>query len=506
MVEIGDGHDPATCDPGDVRRARLVREALISGGLFDASDHGPPAVGGGVARHWRVAVHPFLLSRAQLATFEALGNQLLAFYGAWNQLYHDSAQARQAPWIARYLDAGKPDAVVRYGRMNRLRPLVPHVIRPDFIATERGLIMTELDSVPGGIGLTAAMSRAYGGGDATLSWPGGGSDGMVAGFARMLRGVQRDREGCVAIVVSDESNEYRPEMMWLATALREAGLDAACVHPRDVSFTEDGLWIAAPSGPRRVAVIYRFFELFDLPNIPKSDLILYSAKGGKVEITPACKPALEEKLALALLHHPVLEAFWRKSLGDDAFEALSTLVPKTWVLDPTPIPPTAVIPGLFVGGRVVNDWSQLASASQRERQFVVKPSGFSELAWGSRGVSIGHDLSEQDWRGVIETALASHATSPYVLQQFHKGRQIELPYLDGSGFATTPLRGRVRLSPYYFVVDGRAELAGILGTLCPLDKKVIHGMRDAIMAPCAVSSGQRSFGADWLGADWLGAR
>lgn len=249
-----------------------------------------------------------------------------------------------------------------------------------------------------------------------------------------------------------------------------------------------------------MAVVYRFFELFDLPNVPKSDLILYSAKSGKVEITPPCKPALEEKLALALLHHPVLEPFWRTSLGDDTFEALSVLVPRTWILDPMPIPPTAVIPGLSVGGRPINDWLQLASAPLRERQFVVKPSGFSELAWGSRGVSIGHDLSEQDWRGVIEAALASHATSPYVLQQFHKGRQIEMPYLDRSGFAVTPLRGRVRLSPYYFVIDGRAELAGILGTMCPSDKKVIHGMRDAIMAPCALSSGELSFGADWLGA------
>jgi hypothetical protein len=101
---------------------------------------------------------------------------------------------------------------------------------------------------------------------------------------------------------------------------------------------------------------------------------------------------------------------------------------------------------------------------------------------------------------VIGTALASHATSPYVLQQFHKGRQIEMPYLDRSGFAIAALRGRARLSPYYFVIDGRAELAGVLATLCPLDKKVIHGMRDAIMAPCAVSSETLSFGTEWLAA------
>jgi hypothetical protein len=50
-----------------------------------------------------------------------------------------------------------------------------------------------------------------------------------------------------------------------------------------------------------------------------------------------------------------------------------------------------------------------------------------------------------------------------------------------------PMAGRARLSPYYFVIDGKAELAGILATVCPPDKKLIHGMKDAIMAPCAIA-------------------
>jgi len=47
----------------------------------------------------------------------------------------------------------------------------------------------------------------------------------------------------------------------------------------------------------------------------------------------------------------------------------------------------------------------------------------------------------------------------------------------------------VRLSPYYFVQDEKAELGGVLATICPADKKVIHGMKDAVMAPCAVAQG-----------------
>ena len=50
--------------------------------------------------------------------------------------------------------------------------------------------------------------------------------------------------------------------------------------------------------------------------------------------------------------------------------------------------------------------------------------------------------------------------------------------------------GRVRLCPYYFVQgDGdaaRAKLCGVLATICPADKKIIHGMRDAVLAPVAI--------------------
>jgi hypothetical protein len=59
--------------------------------------------------------------------------------------------------------------------------------------------------------------------------------------------------------------------------------------------------------------------------------------------------------------------------------------------------------------------------------------------------------------------------------------------------------GRTRLCPYYFVTGSadaaRAHLGGVLATICPADKKILHGMRDAVMAPCtsaAPASDQRS--------------
>jgi hypothetical protein len=45
------------------------------------------------------------------------------------------------------------------------------------------------------------------------------------------------------------------------------------------------------------------------------------------------------------------------------------------------------------------------------------------------------------------------------------------------------MKGRVRLCPYYFVEEGKVKLRGALATIVPADKKFVHGMTDAILAP-----------------------
>ena len=415
-----------------------------------------------------------------------MGPQLLRFYRALNHLYGESVRGIQPAWVASWLDQGKPEGLLTYSRMKRFRDDLPAVIRPDIIPTQDGMVITELDSVPGGIGLTACMSQLY----ARSLVPDsarvvGGPEGMIQGFAAMLRH-HAIHPGMIAIVVSEEAKDYRAEMTWMAKELTARGLDTRCIEPRQIRFTEEGLRLAE-ADERPISLIYRFYELFDLPNIPKAELIQYAVKKEWVSITPPYKPALEEKSAFALLHHPALAPFWRNELGEELFVHLTSIMPRTWVVDPAPVPPSAVIPGLSVGGRTVTNWSDLGTATQKQRHFVLKPSGFSELAWGSRGVSVGHDLPQNEWAAAIETALTSFPRTPYVLQEFHKGRQYQVDYFDAHSADIQTMAGRARLSPYYFVTGETAELAGILATVCPADKKVIHGMKDAVMVPCTVA-------------------
>jgi len=433
---------------------------------------------------WRLSCRPFLLSPDQAELFRRLGQHLLTFYQALNKLYSDSVKGREPRWVHQYLDLGKPQELLTFARMNRFKDQIPGIIRPDLILTETGIALTELDSVPGGMGLTGSLSRVYAQ-EGLKIWP--TTEGLVKGFARMVKSVLQGQAPSMAIVVSDEAESYRAEMQWLSEQLRGEGLESWCVHPKDIRFSEEGLYVVRDQGDFPISLIYRFYELFDLKNIPKAELLMYSAKKGKVVITPPYKPWMEEKLALALFHHPLLEAYWERALTPSVQECLRSIIPRTWILDPRPLPPSAVIPGLLHNNRAVSDWSWLEKASQKERHYVVKISGFSEQAWGSRGVAIGHDLSQQQWQETLRGGLGSFEESPSILQVFHKGQVVVVEYYEPVTGEVRAMEGRVRLSPYYSVAEGQAELAGVLATICPKDKKLIHGMKDAVMVPCAVA-------------------
>jgi hypothetical protein len=127
----------------------------------------------------------------------------------------------------------------------------------------------------------------------------------------------------LAIVVSEESNDYWLEQQWLGGRLNALGLPTVVVRPQELHFDDrTGVSVDVPAGPcdpgasvdppaspapsspahgacvgasgdggsagggaggldagpgtvrRHVDVVYRFFELFDLANVPKVDLLM----------------------------------------------------------------------------------------------------------------------------------------------------------------------------------------------------------------------------------------
>ncbi|MBK7997588.1 MAG: hypothetical protein IPK15_02340 [Verrucomicrobia bacterium] len=430
--------------------AAFVRDALPPGGLF-------------ADQSWRISPVPFALGADLAKELETFGRVLLQFYRAVNLLYRQSVAGKQPAWIAELLDQGKPAELVELQRSNAFKNDIPRVLRPDCLLTESGFAISELDSVPGGIGLTAWLNQTY----SKLGAPViGGERGMVDGFAGIFGDAKQ-----VHIVVSEEAGGYRPEMEWLAGQLN--GPERSTFNVQRSTFTDFAEGDA----------VYRFFELFDLANVPASKSIFAAAAEKRIRLTPPPKPIFEEKLLFALLWNRNLRPFWRQELGEGFLNRLLKSVPYTWVMDPTPLPPHGAIPELNL-----TDWQQLKAMSQKERDLILKVSGYSEEAWGARGVYLGSDLSTADWSVAVDKALAAWGRSPFVLQRYHKPRVVESSYFDFGTGQLVPMPGRVRLCPYYFVSgendSARAQLAGVLATICPADKKIIHGMKDAILAPC----------------------
>ena len=448
---------------------------------------------------WQLSPRAWPLTTGQVGELEQIGAACLEFHQALETLYLRSVAGKNllrnkpllAPWVADYLDRGKPAELVQHARDPKNRGAFPPVLRPDLLLTDKGFALTELDSVPGGIGLTAFLIKLYGGDTDQAMLGHGGA--MVENFYQSLATLRPEtRNPLIAILVSAEAATYRPEMLWLAEQLQRLGRRVFCLRPGDVFPLGGELFFDVEGTPEKIDIIYRFFELFDWANVRITAEIFEAWRSGAVSIAPPMRHFQEEKLALALFHHHLLPEFWAETLSGRSFKLLRQLIPQTWVLDPMPLPPGAVLDGPQVSGRMLNDWRDLIAASQKERDLIIKISGFHETAWGARSVVLGSDCSREEWQDGIQHALQLAPTNLHVLQEYRKPKRLEHPLYEqteaGGPAVALAKAGRLRLCPYYFVVGGQARLSGALATFCPPDKKIIHGMQDAALLPCGVFS------------------
>jgi len=446
---------------------------------------------------WQVSPAAWALTASQYAQLEAIGTACLDYQQALEILYLRSAAGKNllrnkpllTPWVVDYLDRGKPAELIRHARDPKNRGVFPTVLRPDLLLTETGFVMTELDSVPGGIGLTAFLNRLYGGegetADASIV---GTGDAMIRNFYDSLSALRADlRNPLIALVVSDEAATYRPEMQWLAEQLQTQGKRVYCLDPDDLFPLGSTLCFDVDGNPEKIDVLYRFFELFDLTNIRTAKYIFESWQAGELAVAPPMRAFQEEKLGLALFHHHLLVDFWTETLSKSSFKLLKQLIPPSWIMDPAPLPPGAVMDGPRVGGRGLTDWRQLAGASQKERDLIIKISGYHETAWGARSVVLGSDCSRDEWQQGIDHAITDAPTSLHILQEYKKPMRVKHRLYDTEQ-QIREADGRLRLCPYYFNLGGKAILSGALATFCPPDKKIIHGMQDAALLPCRVVS------------------
>jgi len=423
----------------------LMRESLPAEGLFRGQ------------ADWLFSPQALGLDAKQMRQLEGLGHLLGQFQAACMQMYLWSRKGKITPWVAQIIDNGKPaylrDLQLKLGKNYR-----PRVLRPDLLWTAEGFKLTEIDSVPGGLGISAWLAKLYAPlyGEALC----GGSEGII----EALRSCFKDG---LELLVSEESADYKAELAYLCSRLGDNyRVREAENYPLDLPFLQQ-------SGRK----LYRFFELFDLENIPGASELV--SKLADTDLLNAnCCYVLEEKAWLALIHQPGLRAHWQKLLRAEQLERLQQLIPYGWIVDPTPIPAHAGLPMLDA-----HDWHDVAAFSQSKRHFALKISGFSALGWGARGVHIGHDMHQSLWQQAIEQALQDFDKNVWIMQRFANTALIEHPYYDKQGRIASA-GFRLRLCPWYVCEQQHFRLVGSLATLAPADKKKIHGMQDALLVPC----------------------
>lgn len=429
------------------------------------------------SKSWKLSPLPWQLSHEQAQELEAIGQACLEFYKAQDRLYQKSRshtsvlrnKVYTVPWVACYLDKGKPSFLLEHSAFAKAS--IPLIIRPDLLWTQTGWILTELDAVPGGVGLTAFLYQLYGihsTGEAFLEkiWQG-------------LCELSPHQDPTVAIVVSDESQSYRPEWEWISQTWHNKGRKAFCLHPKELSFKANGVY--TPKG-YKIDLVYRFFELFDWLQIPGLQELLKAEREGHLCITPPIKPHQEEKLSLALFHHPLLEAYWKEQLSSSSYSILQKIIPPSWIVDFSELPPGAYWHGPLLQGKPIHNYRDLRHATQRERNWILKISGFDETAWGARGLTLGSDVSQQDWEAALLKAQRQSLKNTYILQDYKKPLVVEHPVYKADGSIYT-MQGRLRLCPYYLSDKQRGHYLGALATFCPKDKKIIHGMEEAALLP-----------------------
>ena len=257
---------------------------------------------------WRWSPSPWNLSDSICQWMRELSEAAVSFYHAIDLLYGKSWRGEsiirndenKVPWVAEYYDAGKPPWLVEHGRSKVVRNQVPAVIRPDLIPHADGLALTEWDSVPGGIGVTANLEMIYG-----LNR----KSAMVESFGNTLSDAAKavgGKSANMVIAISEEAETYLPEMEWICEQLKKSGFAIEVCSPQELQVLDDAVVLKN----RKVELIYRFWELFDYEKVSiMRDLARVVEKGGVV-VTPPMKHVQEEKLSLALFHHHRLKSFW----------------------------------------------------------------------------------------------------------------------------------------------------------------------------------------------------
>ncbi len=397
----------------------------------------------------------FELPKDIKSQLEVYGIAIRDYYWACKKLMGELPSDH--PWL-RYLGHSKPEWMLD---IENKEERAHAFLRPDLILTDSDPIVTEIESSPFGLALSHFLAKAYRKeGESVL----GSEDEVIEILRKELVSENDDSEGVYALMYTDYTSRYKGQLEYLAQQLSVTGIDVAVIKPGSTQKNDDGM---LTYNGRRLNGIYRCFYLHESVGDPNLRDVLESQS---CTISPPVLPQLEEKALIGMLLDPEFEEYFQGELGPENFDILKTIFPKTWIID------REFKPNDFPFS--IKEWEDLAGLSRRQRQFVLKTSGFSNESSWAKGVIFMSRLSREKCEVAIKKALDSDGT--YVLQEFRKGVKFKHPYFDFHAEMMKTMHGRVRLTPYFSVQDGKLLTAK--ATMCE-NTDYVHAMVDSINVP-----------------------
>ena len=389
---------------------------------------------------------PFELPIAVKQRLGAYGESISIFYQACDSIFRELKDHHRWKNI---LTNNRPEWLLQKAKDED--DAISHIfLRPDFILTEDGVVTAEIETSPFGLALALFLNEAYA----------EDSDKPNSQFVEtfMTEVMGNDKSKSLCFMLTEHTKKYRGQFEYLAKLLMENGVNVLIAMPEDIEIKNQECFLNG----MKIDVMYRMFYLHEAVQDESIAKILQQ----NLKVFPGYKSHLEEKAMMAMFFDDEFESIFRMILGRH-YDLLKDILPPTYVLHESP--PSKL---------GISNWEELAKISRKERRFVLKVSGFSDLGSWSKGVTFLNKLSQQQCREVIQEALAGETT--FVIQEFKKGKNFQQEYYDFEKSNLAAMNGRVRFTPYFSARNGQMLTAKT--TMCA-NTDFIHAGTDSINSP-----------------------
>lgn len=175
--------------------------------------------------------------------------------------------------------------------------------------------------------------------------------------------------------------------------------------------------LAAQASKDRYPADLKAFLHFWLPTLPISPPagafhLLLSQTGDGYQISGSSLPWMRDPSWAALLQMPSLRSNWIRSLRASHFDHLTRLLPASWFMDSTPLPPGCVIPGLEISA-----WVDLVMLRDQGRCFKIQSA--------HSAFTLSKLQSSSEWQTLSKTVplavlVEQHQSSAWILARYEQ--------------------------------------------------------------------------------------